>query len=425
MLSIDPSAWIKDFFIDSGLGVKFSSALTLMSMAAIVAFLSWLSNLVAKAIILRVVSRIVKKSASKYDDVFLEHKVFTKLSHFAPVLVIWFLAGWAFKSYPTWFIVVHKVTYLYMVLIGTLVLNSFIDAWHSVYKMHPISQHRHITGYVQLVKIFLYLIATLIVVSVVFKKEVSTLVAGLGAMAAVLILVFKDTILGLVASIQLSANNMLKVGDWITIPGREVDGNVTDITLNTVKVKNFDRTIVTVPTYALVNESFQNWEGMVESGSRRIKRAFFIDMKSIRFADDKIKSEFTTLMSEVSSEWAEKSGNVFPYSAQEKSGSWFMGGTPTNLGYFRYYAEMYIKNHPFIDNSQSVILRHREPEGNGLPLQVYAFSNRTDFLSYENTQSEIFEHLIAVMNRFGLKVYQQPTGYDILEFSSTFRGTSA
>jgi miniconductance mechanosensitive channel len=298
-----------------------------------------------------------------------------------------------------------------------LVINSFIDAWHAIYNMLPISQHRHIKGYVQLVKIFVYLIAGLIVVSVIFRKEVSTLVAGLGAMAAVLILVFKDTLLGLVASIQLSANKMLKVGDWITIPGRDVDGNVTDITLNTVKVQNFDRTIVTVPTYSLVNESFQNWEGMLESGSRRIKRAFSIDMRSIRFADTRIKEEFVALMKELSPEEAKKTETLFPEKEKQDANVWFRGGAPTNLGYFRYYAEVYMKKHPCIDSSQSVILRHREPVGNGLPLQVYAFASRTDFFAYENTQSEIFEHLIAVMNRFGLKVYQQPTGDDILELT--------
>ena len=152
-----------------------------------------------------------------------------------------------------------------MVMVGTIVATSFIDAWHHIYNTLPISQHRHIKGYVQLVKIFIYVITSLILFSLIFKKDISTVVAGLGAMAAVLLLVFKDTLLGLVASVQLSANEMLKVGDWITIPGRDVDGTVTDITLNTVKIQNFDKTIITVPTYSLVNESFQNWKGMEEA----------------------------------------------------------------------------------------------------------------------------------------------------------------
>lgn len=234
-------------------------------------------------------------------------------------------------------------------------------------------------------------------------------------MAAVLILVFKDTLLGLVASIQLSADKMLKVGDWITIPKRDVDGVVSDITLNTVKVQNFDKTIINVPTYSLVNESFQNWKGMEEAGVRQIKRSIFIDMRSIRFPDSKLREKL--FMSPVLKEYiesVEKQNNTLKNELVGTEVPFFNTSKLTNLGIFRFYAETYLRQHPLIDEDQTVIMRHRAPEGNGLPLQVFVFTKKHQFTPYENTQSEIFEHLLAIMNEFELKVFQQPTGDDLL-----------
>jgi miniconductance mechanosensitive channel len=417
LLRNDPAIWLKDFFIQLGFGYQGASFLSTIGLVFIVLFASWLVNLVSKLIISRIVTRIVKRTSSDWDDIFLEQKVFTRLSHFAPALVIWFSAGWALKSYPVWMAVVHKMAYIYMVLVGTIVINSFIEAWHKIYNTLPISQHRHIKGYVQLLKIFIVLVAVLIIISVIFKKDITTILAGLGAMAAVLILVFKDTLLGLVASIQLSVNKMLSVGDWITIPGREVDGNVIDITLNTVKVQNFDKTIITIPTYSLVNESFQNWKGMEEAGVRRIRRAIFIDMRSIRFLDSGLIEKFSEFP--LLKDFIEKNEKNFIHSAIQTApkSPFFKHRAITNLGLFRYYAETYLKNHPYIEAKEPVILRHRDSVGNGLPLQVYVFTRNSSMIPYENIQSEIFEHILAIIGEFGLRVYQQPTGDDLLSLS--------
>jgi miniconductance mechanosensitive channel len=417
---IDPGIWFQELFLQAGLSYSLSSVLSTIALVTIVSLLSWLANLIAKVVILQVVTIIVKKTTSTWDDIFLEQKVFSRLSHFAPALVIWFMSAWALKAFPTWLIFVHQLTYVYMVLAGTIVVNSFIEAWHQIYNTLPISQHRHIKGYVQLLKIFVIIIAVLVVVSVVFKKDISAIVAGLGAMAAVLILVFKDTLLGLVASIQLSANHMLKVGDWITIPARDVDGVVSDITLNTVKVQNFDKTIITLPTYSLVNESFQNWRGMEEAGTRQIKRAFFIDMKSVRFLDNEMKEKLSKIPAV--KEYIEASEKKYGELSKDlkSSDQSFFGTTQlTNLGVFRFYGEAWLRQHPYVDSTQNIILRHRAPEGNGLPLQVYLFTKNNTFTPYENIQSEIFEHLLAIINEFGLKVYQQPTGDDLLELAKT------
>jgi miniconductance mechanosensitive channel len=414
----DPAIWLKELFLQAGLSYSLSSFLSTVALVLIVLFFSWLSNLAAKIFILKIVTRIVKKTTSTWDDVFLEQKVFTRLSHFAPVLVIWFMAGWALRAYPVWLIVVHKLAYIYMVAVGMVVINSFIEAWHKIYNTLPVAQHRHIKGYVQLVKIIIVLIALLIVISVIFKKDITSILAGLGAMAAVLILVFKDTLLGLVASIQLSADKMLKVGDWITIPGREVDGVVSDITLNTVKIQNFDKTIITVPAYSLVTESFQNWKGMEEAGVRQIKRSILIDIKSISFLDDELKEKLhgiPVLKEYIGS--VEKQNSKTGNGLKHDDSPFFSSSQLTNLGIFRFYAEAYLMQHPLIDTEQTVLVRHRATEGTGLPLQVYAYTKSNQFIPYENIQSEIFEHLISIMKEFGLKIFQQPTGDDIISLS--------
>jgi miniconductance mechanosensitive channel len=420
IFSSDPSAWLKDIFIETGMNSGMASFLSIVVVIVSIAVISWLGNLITKAIILKVVTRIVKNSKNQWDDIFLEQKVFTRLSHFAPALIIWFMAGWALKSYITWLALVHNLTYIYMLGIGMIVMNSFIESWHQIYQMLPIARHRNIKGYVQLLKIFVILVTILVIISVVFKKEVSTLIAGLGVMASVLILVFKDTLVGFVASIQLSSGKMLKVGDWITIPRRDVDGVVTDITLNTVKVQNFDKTIMTVPTYALVQDSFQNWTGIDEAGVRRIKRPIFIDIKSIKFLDKGLKGkleripELKEYMVAVSNSGGKSAGD-----SGEDNSPFFAYNSITNLGLFRYYGETWLRDHPKTARDQTIALRHRTPEGNGLPLEIYLFSKYRDFAGYENFQNEIFEHFLAIMPMFDLKVFQVPSGHDLIELSGT------
>ena len=414
----DPAIWFKDLFVHAGLSYSLSSFLSTIALVLIVILLSWFSNLITKAIILQIVTRIIRRTTNTWDDIFLEHKVFTRLSHFAPALVIWFMSAWALKAYPSWLIIVHKLTFVYMVIISTVVINSFIEAWHEIYKTLPIARHRHIKGYVQLVKIFVVVVTILVLISGLFNKDISTIVAGLGAMAAVLILVFRDTLLGLVASIQLSADKMLKVGDWISIPRKDVDGIVTDITLNTVKVQNFDKTIITVPTYSLVIDTFQNWKGMEEAGIRQVKRSIFIDMKSIRFLDKELKDKLcmVPLLKEFIESKEEKTG-ISSKGLNITETHFFNSSQITNLGIFRFYAEAYLKHHHDTDSSQTILMRHRPFEGDGLHLQLYLFTKKNQFVQYENFQSEIVEHLLAIMDEFGLKVFQQPTGDDLQTLS--------
>ncbi len=419
LFSNDPAVWLKGILIDAGLGYSLASLMSTAGLVLIVLFLSWLANVVAKVIIGQVITKIVRRTTSTWDDIFLEQKVFMRLSHYAPAVIIWLMAGWALKDYPGWLMTVRKMTYIYMILIGMVVVNTFIEAWHKIYLTLPISQHRHIKGYVQVLKLVVVIIASLVIISVVFKTEVSSVITGLGAMAAVLMLIFKDAILGLVGSIQLSANNMMKIGDWITIPGRQVDGIVTDMTLTTVKVRNFDKTIVTVPTYSLVSESFQNWIGMEEAGIRQIKRSISVDIRSIRFADKEIKERLFKIPAVRDHfDSVEKEYNNLKAGEADKE-LLINGSGITNLGLFRIYAEAYLKGHPMIDTTQTIIVRHKPHEGNGLPLEVYAFCRKNSWIPYEHVQSEIFEHLLAIISGFGLRVFQQPTGDDLLTLKET------
>jgi miniconductance mechanosensitive channel len=408
----DPAVWFKELFLNAGLSYSLSAFLSTIALVLIVMLISWLSNILAKAVIFKIVTRIVRKTTTTWDDIFLEQKVFTRLSHLAPALVIWFMAAWALKAYPVWLTAVHRMTYIYMVVVAMVVMNSFIEAWHEIYKTLPISRHRHIKGYIQLIKIFIIIISVLVIISVIFKVDLRAVIGGLGAMAAVLILVFRDALLGLVASIQLSADNMLKVGDWITVPRREVDGLVIDITLTTVKVQNFDKTIVTIPTYSLVNDSFQNWKGMEEAGIRQIKRSILIDMNSIRFIDQSLKQKlFVVPALKEFIEFSEKK-SVLTESSEFNS-PFFNSAQITNLGVFRFYTETYLKGHPLVDANQGILMKHRPHDGNGIHMQLTLFAKDTQVIPYENLQSEIMEHLLAIMKEFGLSVFQQPTGDDL------------
>ncbi len=413
--NFDPVAWLNDLFTGAGFSYNFSNFFSVSIIIIATAFLSWLANLAAKTVIRFFVTKVVKRSNLQWPLVIQQHKVFTRLSHFAPAIIIWFMAGWTLKESHFWLGFIQNLTYVYMLAIGMVVLIAFVESLYRIYESLPISSHRSIKGYIQLIKILIFIIILLVVISVVFKMDLSVIIAGLGAMAAVLILVFKDILLSLVGSIQLSADKMVKVGDWITMPGRELDGTVIDITLNTVKVQNFDKTIVTVPTYALVKESFQNWAGMQEAGVRRIKRPIPVDIKTIRFIDDKLRQKIS-MIGELKEMLDSFENRTAGYKKEVSDDHFFNPWKLTNLGLFRIYAEEYLRRHPVVDKNQTIVVRHREIEGNGLPLQIYAFSSDTGLAAYESLQSEIFEHLLAILGEFDLKVYQ-PTGEEILELT--------
>jgi len=404
--------WYSGVLAEAGLSeglVKFIENATVILLIAILAILA---DFLTKRIIITGINRLARKSKNSWDDIFVERGVFKRLAHLAPAIVVYYTLQYIFEA-PGLVEFLENVTKAYMILVVVLVIDSILDALHVIYQTMPISEGRNIKGFVQVVKIIFYFIAIILIISIFSGEAPKVLLGGLGAMAAVLMLVFRDTILGFVASIQLSANKMVNVGDWISMPKYNADGDVLDISLNTVKVQNWDKTIATIPTYALVSESFNNWKGMEESGGRRIKRFINIDMKSVGFLDQEQIEKFSKyhLLKDYVSK---KEKEILDYNkAQNLDEDTVTNGRKmTNLGTFRIYLENYLHSHPKIHQDMTFLVRQLQPSEKGIPLEIYVFSNDQAWANYEAIQADIFDHILAIMPEFGLKVFQNPTGED-------------
>ncbi|ALO16937.1 Miniconductance mechanosensitive channel [Salinivirga cyanobacteriivorans] len=402
--------WLLNTGINSSLADIFYIGTNILAIIAISIIADW----IAKRIILQTIKQIVRKSKVTWDDVIFERKVFNRLSHLAPAIVIYYLIEVAFPEASGWVNFVQKLTYMYMVFIGILVLDSFVTALHEIYKRNPISKDRPIKGYVQVVQIVIYFFGVITILAVLLGKSPGALLAGLGALAAVLMLVFRDSILGLVAGIQLSLNKMVKIGDWITMPSHNADGNVTEITLNTVKVQNFDKTITTIPTYALVSESFSNWRGMLESGGRRIKRSLYIDIRSIKFCSKELLDNLQRVH-RLTDYIEKRRKEVEEYNKSQGVDQSIManGRRMTNIGVFRKYIEEYLKHHPMINKDMTFLIRQLQTTEKGVPIEIYVFSKEKEWVKFESIQADIFDHLLAAINEFELSLYQNPSGNDI------------
>ncbi len=411
--------WYQEMLAGAGLSENLVIIIENTTIIVITTMLAILADFIIKRIIIASINRIARNSKNKWDDVLVERKVFNRLAHLAPAVIVYYSLQYIFDA-PGLVTLLENLTNAYMVLVVLLVIDALLNALHEIYQKLPISSGRNIKGYVQVVKIVFYFIAIIILISIFSGETPKVLLGGLGAMAAVLILVFRDTILGFVASIQLSANKMVNVGDWISMPKYNADGDVIDISLNTVKVQNWDKTIATIPTYALVSESFNNWKGMEESGGRRIKRSINIDMKSVTFLDktqiDKLK-KFYVLKDYITDK--EKEISEYNQTLHLDITEVTNGRRMTNLGTFRKYLENYLHNHPKIHQDLTFLVRHLQPTDKGLPLEVYVFSNDQAWANYEAIQADIFDHILAIMPEFGLRVFQNPTGDDFQKLAQS------
>ncbi len=408
---------LEQLFTGAGMSPDLSVLLRTLVVAAIVTGLAILADIVTHRLILAGIRKLVSRTRTRLDDILLERKVFLRIAHIVPALIVYGFAVSVFSDYPVLGDWVERACLTYIVIMITLVLDSFLNALHEIYLTLPVAEGRSIKGYVQVVKIVVYFLAVILIISIILKESPLALLAGLGAMAAVLMLVFKDSILGFVASIQLSANKMVKPGDWIEMPAHNADGTVLDISLNTVKVQNWDKTIATIPTYALVSESFRNWKGMEESGGRRIKRSVNIDMNSVRFLDHETIDRFKKI-SLIRDYIENREKEIAKYNEENRIDDSVLvnGRRMTNLGTFRKYVEAYLRHHPKIHNDMTFLVRHLHPTERGLPLEIYVFSNDQAWANYEAIQADIFDHILAVIPEFGLKVFQNPTGSDFAGF---------
>jgi miniconductance mechanosensitive channel len=365
-------------------------------------------------VIVRLVHALIKKSTAKWDDALAESKLFARLSHLAPALVISALGKIVFAGQPAVLAFADGFVNLYLVVIVVSVIFSVLDAIHAISQRINLLSGMPLKGVVQAAKLLISLVAAVLVLSILLRKSPVYFLSGIGALAAVLMMIFKDAILGFTGGIMLAANNLVRVGDWIEMPSAGADGDVVDVSLTTVKVRNWDNTIVTIPAYSLASGSFKNWRGMSDSGGRRIKRALNIDMQTVRFADEAmlerwrrialLKPYLDSKQKEIDEE-NKKTGRDLTVLGN--------GRRLTNLGTFRAYCEAYLRAHPKIHKKMTLMARQLQPTELGLPLELYTFSNDTGWVNYENIQSDILDHLLAIINEFGLAVYQNPSSADV------------
>ncbi len=376
-------------------------------LAVVVLVVSWLAYLFASRIILASLSKLFKHTATHLDDVFIEQGVFKRLAYIVPLLVIYLLAD----LFPEYSDFIRRWLSALLVVVLILVVNAFLGAVSVIYRQSKFSQILNIKSYVQISKLILNILGGIIVISIVIDKSPVYLLSGLGALTAVLLLIFKDTILSFVASIQIHSNNLFKIGDWLEVPQFGADGDVIDIALHTVKIQNWDKTISIIPSHKLIDSSFKNWRGMSESGGRRIKRSIYIDQTSIRFCDEKMVEKFRTFellkpyleskIAEIDSSNTDKKVNMQTL---------VNGRRLTNIGTFRAYIEAYLKSHAMIHQKLTFLVRQLAPSEKGIAIEIYVFTNITDWVAYEAIQADIFDHLLAVLVEFELQVFQNPTG---------------
>lgn len=404
---------IKQWLLNLGMTNFWAEFLKLLIVISSIFIISYLANQLTKKFIYVIVSRIVRKTSFVWDNILLENKVFYRFSHIVPALIIYYSSPFVLKGYPEWITAVKSLVYIYMIVMVMLIVSAFLKSLNEIYLLNPNSKDRPIRGFLQVINIFNYAIGFILILSIVLQKDPSYFLTGIGALAAVLLLVFKDTLLGLVAGVQLSANEMVKIGDWVVMTSKNADGIVTEITLHTVKVQNWDQTIAMIPSYSLVSESFINYRGMQEARARRIKRSLFFDINTVRFLTIEEINELKSIslirqyledkLNEI-----EEYNKALPFDPNKPiNGRWL-----TNIGTFRIYALEYIRSKDFIRKDMNHMVRQLPPTENGIPLEVYGFSSLIEWEDFEKVQADIFDHLMAVVPMFYLRIYQNPTGND-------------
>lgn len=385
---------IKSLLMEWGFSDRFAGYLSDFSVLIIILIASIITYIIARFVINRVFRRLIERSQSKWDDYLYEEKVFTRLALLLPALVLQVALAPTISEYPEAIRIIGIALRLYMTAIMMLVVLSFFNALYKIYGEFEVADSKPIKGYIQIARIVIWVIGGISIISILIGESPFTLLAGLGAMSAILLLIFKDSILGFVAGVQLSSNKMLQIGDWITMPKYNADGTVIDISLVTVKVRNFDNSVSFIPAYTLVSDSFQNWRSMADAGGRRLKRSFLIDIGTIRFVDEAMTNSLKAhgiLVEELMS----------------------LGEEQTNIGLFRKYLAGYLATIPNVNPEAFKIVRQLQATEFGLPIEVVAYFNPPDIEPFEMAVARLFEHVFAILPEFGLKVFQRPSGRDI------------
>ena len=404
-------SWVLNLLTSKGLGLEMAHYVFLGIGLIFLLLVCLLSNFVTKKFIVQGIRKLIKNSKNDWDDILLEKKVFHSLSTLVPLIFIQYLSIPILSHFSFLIPFVHIVVKVSIVLVITSVMVKTLKTLNEVSTRIPYFKDKPIGSYVQLVNIMINVVAAILISATILNRDPLALLGALGALTAVLMLVFKDTILGLVASIQLSSHDMVRVGDWVSMPKYETDGDVLEITLNTVKIQNWDKTISTIPTYAFISGSFKNWRGMTDSRGRRIKRSINIDMTSIRFCKDEEIIQYKGV--ELLKDYIESIQKVISsHNVTNRHDKAYLlnGRNLTNIGLFREYAHQYLLANKNLRMDLTLMVRQLEPTENGLPIEIYCFSNNIEWTVYEGIQADIFDHLLSSISNFDLEIFQNPTG---------------
>lgn len=373
-----------------------------------------LSFVVTRHYLLRLVERIIRKTEARWDDAILDSHVLRRAASLAPGLVLYYGVQFVPNVPPGLDALIQRIALISLVLSAVLTITAFFTAVHIVYTSFEMARGRPIKGYIQVVQLFVFIFGAVMVVSIALDKSPAAFLTGIGAMTAILLLIFRDTILSLVASVQIASNDMVRIGDWIEMPKYGADGDVIDIALHAIKVQNWDKTITTIPTYKLIEDSFKNWRGMAEAGGRRIMRAIHLDMNSVRFLTDSEVDRYASYRL-LGDYVAKKRAELDEHNRGRKGLLEGNARRLTNVGTFRAYLNEYLRQHPGIhdENAMTMLVRQLQPGPEGLPIQIYCFAKETRWVQFEAIQADIFDHILAVIPQFNLRVFQAPSGSDV------------
>ncbi len=407
-----------NYFIELSLSEIRARYLNMIVLLIISLIIISIIDLAINKISLNFFHKIAEKTKSNFDDILIENNFFKKIAHIVPFFVALYLIPIIFTDFDTTEIIISKIVKVVYVILIIIVIKSALNSVKDYFRTLPRLKDKPIESFIQVIMIFVWIAGLISIIVIINGAEIWKFFTALGAASAVLLLVFKDTILGFVASIQVSINDMVRIGDWITFEKYGADGNVTEINLATVKVQNFDKTITTIPTYALISDSFKNWRGMESSGGRRIKRAVIIKLNSVKYLskDEVIKLKKIEL---VSAYLKNRSEDIDKYNTNNNFNKDLLinGRNLTNIGVFRKYVETYIENHSGINKDMMIMTRHLAPTTQGLPIEIYAFSSDKRWQNYEYIMADIFDHIIAAVPYFGLEIFELPT--DLIPLSDT------
>ena len=406
--------WFDTLLSDAGVAPDWISFFSMLIGLAILIAVAVFTYLVIKHFLIRFLNAFFRKTSFKWDDVLADRNTFNNLAHIIPAIIVRIAIPKLFVDYPQVQPFMIKVGDVYILIAATLIIISFVKAVEYILSQSPVFANKPLASYFQLLRIVIYIAIFITILSVLLGKSPMYFLTAFGAMTAIILLIFKDTILGLVASVQISANDVVRVGDWVEMPKYNADGDVIAINLNTVKVRNWDKTITAIPTFYFITDSFKNWRGMQESGGRRIKRSILFNVHTVKFVNPETRERFKqySLITEYVSE---RQNEIEVYNTENgvDTSQLINGRRMTNIGVFRIYVENYLKQHKGIQQEMTMLVRQLPSDDRGLPIEIYCFTNTTSWLEYETIQSDIFDHLFAAASWFELELYQQPAGSDI------------